>query len=388
MSPLSPGNGSGRPNLCWANDIGLHGSKRRGAALQAGSVSASFAGSIARRAGTGALEKETMLRIKPMVAVLIALSLPLSAARGQELGGGASGTHGNSSFSPQRLEQLVGRYGHGGEVSDGMRDSSKATGLATVAPRDSVTDRGRSSAAMPKGFAELRQLPATMGWEPDGGSAETMDAWALLREGEFWPARSDVEIAARFGTGMARPGNGVWPARAERYVEPIRNAAIRNGVDPLLALAVAWQESDFDPNARSHAGALGIMQVLPDTAVDMAALDGERLSSDESARRLLLPEENIRIGVRYLAHLQRRYADVRDEHRRRNTVLAAYNAGVQQVARVFGCPVGACAQAINEISGNRFEQALRQLPEETRGYLVKVTAAHDRLRKESGDEPR
>jgi hypothetical protein len=50
--------------------------------------------------------------------------------------------------------------------------------------------------------------------------------------------------------------------------------------------------------------------------------------------------------------------------------------------------VGACAQAINEISGNRFEQALRQLPEETRGYLVKVTAAHDRLRKESGDEPR
>jgi soluble lytic murein transglycosylase-like protein len=128
------------------------------------------------------------------------------------------------------------------------------------------------------------------------------------------------------------------------------------------------------------------MQVLPETAVDMAALDGERLSLWEAEKRLLAAEENIRMGVRYLAHLQRRYADIVDPHRRRSTVLAAYNAGVMQVARVFECPVGTCAQAINRIGSDRFEAALRQLPAETRDYLVKVADAHDGLRGNPGGD--
>jgi len=95
--------------------------------------------------------------------------------------------------------------------------------------------------------------------------------------------------------------------------------AARHGVDPALARAVAQQESDFDPAARSPKGALGVMQLMPGTA---KALGVDPLDVGQ----------NIAGGVKYLAQLSQRYDG--DQAR----MLAAYNAGPGAVEKFRGVP--------------------------------------------------
>ncbi|MGJ1593055.1 lytic transglycosylase domain-containing protein [Ralstonia solanacearum] len=102
-------------------------------------------------------------------------------------------------------------------------------------------------------------------------------------------------------------------------VEPlIRQAAHRHGVDPALVKAVIAAESGFNPQAVSPKGAIGLMQVIPET--------GERYGVTGDARRTLAqkladPKINIATGVRYLSDLLRMFSGNLE------LVLAAYNAG-------------------------------------------------------------
>jgi peptidoglycan lytic transglycosylase len=86
---------------------------------------------------------------------------------------------------------------------------------------------------------------------------------------------------------------------------------------------VIYTESRFDADARSPAGALGLMQLLPETARGIALRTGGTafVVSD-----LLVPELNVRYGSWYLSNLLRRYGDER-------TALAAYHAGQGNVDR-------------------------------------------------------
>lgn len=111
-----------------------------------------------------------------------------------------------------------------------------------------------------------------------------------------------------------------WYQRARypmRY-EAIVQAHARNyRLPPTLLAAVIYAESKFDASARSDAGAVGLMQLLPDTARGIAVRtggDGFVLSD------LLDPEINVRYGSWYLRNLLDRYHDVR-------IALAAYHAG-------------------------------------------------------------
>jgi soluble lytic murein transglycosylase len=108
-----------------------------------------------------------------------------------------------------------------------------------------------------------------------------------------------------------------------RYEQIVRGHARNYQLDPALLAAVIYQESKFKANARSSSGAIGLMQLLPDTAKGIAVhTGGSRFRVDD----LYNPEINVRYGAWYLRHLLQKYADER-------TALAAYNAGQDNVDR-------------------------------------------------------
>ena len=101
------------------------------------------------------------------------------------------------------------------------------------------------------------------------------------------------------------------------YEDVIRTHARNHDLAPELVAAVVYVESRFDPNAESAAGAVGLMQLLPDTARGIALrTGGERFVAAD----LRDPEINVRYGTWYLDHLRERYGDTR-------LALAAYHAG-------------------------------------------------------------
>ena len=102
-----------------------------------------------------------------------------------------------------------------------------------------------------------------------------------------------------------------------RYEAIVRGHARNYDLPPTLVAAVIYTESKFDASARSEAGAVGLMQLLPETAKGIALrTGGHRFVVDD----LLDPEINVRYGSWYLRNLIDRYDDV-------PTALAAYHAG-------------------------------------------------------------
>ena len=128
---------------------------------------------------------------------------------------------------------------------------------------------------------------------------------------------------------LALAGVAAWVVEAEpdwylraRYpleYEHIVSAHARNhDLDPALVAAVIYAESRFDPNAESEAGAIGLMQLLPETAKGIALRTGGTRFVVADLRD---PEINVRYGSWYLDHLRDRY------DRDTRFALAAYHAG-------------------------------------------------------------
>lgn len=109
-----------------------------------------------------------------------------------------------------------------------------------------------------------------------------------------------------------------------RYHDLFEHYAVEHGFDWRLVAAVAFQESRLDPDARSPRGAVGLMQLLPDTAAYVGIEDPTGV------------EANIQAGVRYLAYLRDDVfkEEVLDEQARRHFMLAAYNAGPSRVRQL------------------------------------------------------
>ena len=108
-----------------------------------------------------------------------------------------------------------------------------------------------------------------------------------------------------------------------RYAAIVRGHAAHYRLDPALLAAVIEEESKFDASARSSTGAIGLMQLQPQTAEGIAIRTG---GSKFVVSDLLNPEINVRYGAWYLRHLLDKYHDER-------TALAAYNAGQENVDR-------------------------------------------------------
>jgi peptidoglycan lytic transglycosylase len=108
-----------------------------------------------------------------------------------------------------------------------------------------------------------------------------------------------------------------------QYEDAIRTEAARYDLDPALVAAVINTESGFVPDSRSSQGAVGLMQVLPETA-RFVARGADRPSP--SPDRLEVPAVNIAYGSRYLRYLIDRYGTV-------PLALAAYNGGETNLTR-------------------------------------------------------
>ena len=131
-------------------------------------------------------------------------------------------------------------------------------------------------------------------------------------------------LAVAAGFVYLRSGEPVWLERLHyplRYQQIFRGHAKNYQLDPALLAAVIYQESKFRANAKSSSGAIGLMQLRPDTAQGIAIrTGGTRFQTSD----LYNPELNVRYGSWYLRHLLDKYDDEK-------TALAAYNAGQRNV---------------------------------------------------------
>ena len=110
--------------------------------------------------------------------------------------------------------------------------------------------------------------------------------------------------------------------REQRYLELAALSAKTFDVPLPMVLAVIRTESDFRPNAVSSAGAMGLMQLMPDT---FSYLRDEKFEESLSDSAILEPAHNIRYGTYYLSYLYERFGDWK-------VALAAYNARESRVA--------------------------------------------------------
>ncbi len=141
-------------------------------------------------------------------------------------------------------------------------------------------------------------------------------------------------------------------------------------------------ESNFNPSVRSPKGALGLMQLMPATAMGEYEKGGFSASPSKLNKHLIeQPELNINLGVRHIRTLEKLLSGIKDPDLRRQTVIVAYNAGLSRVARTFNCRSRNCLVfRINRYGNRCFQKSLKKLPMETRSYLIIVNAALETYR--------
>ena len=135
---------------------------------------------------------------------------------------------------------------------------------------------------------------------------------------------------------------GAWaqglPPAGRAWAGEVERAALKAGVDPALLASLVWAESGFQPAARSHAGAIGLAQLMPATAAGLGVDPHD-------------PVQNLEGGARFLRAMLDKFGTPA-------LALAAYNAGPGRVAEAGGIP---------------------DIPE-TRAYVPRVLGHYDHLR--------
>jgi soluble lytic murein transglycosylase len=159
------------------------------------------------------------------------------------------------------------------------------------------------------------------------------------------------------GTAPRGRAFSMWRIGFPRAFSPvIDDAAAEHGVPATFVRAVAREESAFDPNAVSGAGAHGLIQLMEATAREHA----KSLKLPSTPAALHRPEVNVRIGAHFMQYLWKRYAD------NPAVVPAAYNAGH-----------GAADRWLRERSTLALDEWIETIPyDETRRYTRRVLQSY------------
>jgi soluble lytic murein transglycosylase len=150
------------------------------------------------------------------------------------------------------------------------------------------------------------------------------------------------------------------------YSDAINQEAQRNDLDPALVAAMVNAESGFAPDSRSSQGAVGLMQVLPDTARFLAGRPDRPSPAPDDLED---PAVNLAYGTRYMRYLVDRYGSV-------PLALAAYNGGETNVSRWL---------ARAERRGERLDVPADIPFSETRQFVRKVLDTTPIYRRAYGD---
>ncbi len=168
--------------------------------------------------------------------------------------------------------------------------------------------------------------------------------------------------------------------RAYGYVGEVQKAASRWQVSAPLIMAIMHTESAFNPMARSHVPAFGLMQIVPKSAgrdASRLVFGRERLLTGAD---LFKPATNIQMGAAYLHILDKKYLKgITNAESRKLCVIAAYNTGAGNVARAFNgtTSIKKAFPLINRLSSKQVYAHLRSNLKhaEARRYVKKVTEA-------------
>lgn len=217
---------------------------------------------------------------------------------------------------------------------------------------------------------------ATTGAAPVGGLSSAMqrvatpEEVALLEQTLLQRERELHELAKRLsgaedtehyreaealGVTEAVRASRLPAATQRRLAVAIVREAKRNGIDPMLVVAVIRAESSFNAFAVSHVGAMGLMQVMPDTGAWLMDRRGEKLGPKSN---LFDQELNIELGAAYLAELIERFGTV-------EKALVAYNAGPGAARKILAGPnrakfvAGYPAKVIREFHKLKAQQLAR-----------------------------
>lgn len=166
--------------------------------------------------------------------------------------------------------------------------------------------------------------------------------------------------------------------RARQYRDMVDRYARRYNLSPRLVLAIMHAESGFNPNAVSPAQALGLMQIVPETAGGEvhAYLHGTPGQPPRDA--LFDPGTNIRYGTVYLHLLaNRHFFDIANPATRELCVIAAYNGGPNALLRAFHPDRDRAVAMINAMTTQQvYDKLVRHMPaDESRKYVDKVLAS-------------
>ncbi|TXL69322.1 lytic transglycosylase domain-containing protein [Vineibacter terrae] len=212
-----------------------------------------------------------------------------------------------------------------GQTFYGQLAAKKLPNGAAQMPVDPmVTDRERQA-------VEQREIVSVARWLKQIGDDDRARLF-LLRLGRIAGSAGELGLSAAVALDLGRPDVAV--ALARRGVEtgvvlfdaayPVVDLGATGAIERALALALTRQESSFNTSAVSSSGALGLMQLMPDTARDVATRLGQPY---DSARLTRDPAYNVALGSQYLSEMLKRFGGSYE------LALAAYNAGPNRVSR-------------------------------------------------------